>query len=208
MGNANSTIFQTNDCHDIATRRQNNRASFEAGVHDLRIELKPGSAAAPLPLRLDAKHARPRIVVRKRPMFENEREHDFDVLSSQGGADVWGDGHASAMWVTRGMLCADAKTMYCENHSFYADAVFDEGAGTAEVYEAAVRPLVDDTFGANRGSNTVLCFGQTGSGKTYTLSGIIEALRRDMPQAAGGWPYVGNTNIHLTNGASWASISK
>jgi kinesin family protein 2/24 len=171
MGNANSAVFETQDCHDSASRRQNNRSSFEAGVQALREELKPGVNPRPVPLprRSSDKggRARPCVVVRKRPLFEHERQRDFDVLSCEGGTDVWGDRDAAAMWVTRSMLCADHKTMYTENHCFYCDAVFDEHASTIDVYASAVRPLVEDAFGPRNGSATVLCFGQTGSGKTY-----------------------------------------
>lgn len=158
------------------------------GVQALRDELRD-ARPLPLPHRAEGPSScsRPRVVVRKRPLFELERERDFDVLSCEGSTDVWGDGDPAAMWITRAMLCADHKTMYCENHCFYADAVFDESASTAEVYASTVRPLVDGAFGPSRTSATVLCFGQTGSGKTYTLGGIIEALREDMPSSTAGW---------------------
>ena len=97
------------------------------------------------------------------------------------GTDVWGEGDAAALWVTRAMLAADHRTMYCEHHGFYADAVFGEAASTAEVYNAVLGgPL-------QHGSTTVLCFGQTGSGKTFTLAGSSTFCgRRCRVVAAGG----------------------
>lgn len=195
MGNANSTVFETHDCHDNASRRHNNRPIFQRGVQAVREELASTGRPATPPLRGSAAASaqRPRVVFRKRPMFEGELTVDFDVLTSDGAADVWGEGAASAMWVTRAMLCADHKTMYTESHAFYADAVFDEDATTEELYKAAVQPLVRDAFccvgggGGGERSTTVLCFGQTGSGKTFTLGGIFDALRADMPCPEGGW---------------------
>ena len=91
-----------------------------------------------------------------------------------------------------GMLCADARTMYCEHHAFYCDGVFDEACSTACVYASAVRPLVREAFfGANVASGetwddalcepTLVCFGQTGSGKTYTLGGLLECIAAELP---------------------------
>ena len=181
MGNATSAIETSGDCHGTAARRQNNRDVFGAGVSAFRQELSGDGCPAPIPIREASMRARPRVVVRKRPLFEHEAAQDFDVLSCQGGTDVWGEGDAAALWVTRAMLAADHRTMYCEHHGFYADAVFGEAASTAEVYNAVLGgPL-------QHGSTTVLCFGQTGSGKTFTLAGIIDILREALPSGGGRW---------------------
>ena len=56
------------------------------------------------------------------------------------------------------------------NHHF--SAVFCESSSNTEVYERAVKALVDETL---LGKNTcVLCYGQTESGKTHTIFGYDE----------------------------------
>jgi len=187
MGNSASGGFDDTDGKSAASRRQENRALYEACIADLRAELKGSPRPAPLPLRCADDASRPRIVLRKRPLFERERASDFDVLSGDGDDDVWGSGPAAALWVTRPMLGLDhdltltlRPEVYTESHAFYADAVFDETRSTAELYAAAIRPLAAEALSGGAHA-TVMCFGQTGSGKTWTTLGILQELARDLP---------------------------
>ncbi|XRB09514.1 kinesin motor domain-containing protein [Pycnococcus provasolii] len=49
------------------------------------------------------------------------------------------------------------------------DHVFDPNATQSDVYEAAVRPVVDNVFAGFHA--TIFAYGQTGSGKTFTMEG-------------------------------------
>lgn len=193
MGNSASGGFDDTDGKSAASRRQENRALYEACIADLRAELKGSPRPAPLPLRCADDASRPRIVLRKRPLFERERASDFDVLSGDGDDDVWGSGPAAALWVTRPMLGLDhdltltlRPEVYTESHAFYADAVFDETRSTAELYAAAIRPLAAEALSGGAHA-TVMCFGQTGSGKTWTTLGILQELARDLPADVPAW---------------------
>lgn len=50
------------------------------------------------------------------------------------------------------------------------DNVFDQHSTTESLYDAVVRPIVDQTLTGING--TVFAYGQTSSGKTYTMTGI------------------------------------
>jgi kinesin family protein 5 len=60
--------------------------------------------------------------------------------------------------------------------------VLRENASQADVYQAAVAPIVDDVMNGYNG--TVMAYGQTGAGKTYTLSSIAPDAIGMMPRAA------------------------
>jgi kinesin family protein 2/24 len=49
---------------------------------------------------------------------------------------------------------------------------FDEDVEEIEVYETAVKPLVENVIEKDGGSAALFMFGQTGSGKTHTMSNI------------------------------------
>lgn len=92
-------------------------------------------------------------------------------------------------------------TRHVESSRFDLDGAFDARASDADVYAAAIEPLVrlclegaatpadaasaarlsarrgDDTAGANA---TVFAYGQTGSGKTHTMTGCTSLLARDV----------------------------
>jgi len=185
MGNSASGGFE--DSTAVGATRQEHREEYTACIAALRAELSGARRPAPLPARRGTDDARPRIVLRKRPLFERETAADFDVITADCGGDVWGAGAASAFWVTRPMLGLDfdltltvKPVVYTESHAFYADAVFDETRSTAELYAATVQPLVAEALCGGGAQATVMCFGQTGSGKTHTTSGIIEELKRSL----------------------------
>ena len=67
------------------------------------------------------------------------------------------------------------------------DRVFGPAASQAEVYDEAVRPVVDEVL---RGFNcTIFAYGQTGTGKTYTMEGgdgfAASARNASPPESAG-----------------------
>ena len=92
-------------------------------------------------------------------------------------------------------------TRHVESSRFDLDGAFDARASDADVYAAAIEPLVrlclegdatpadaasaarfsarrgDDAAGANA---TVFAYGQTGSGKTHTMTGCTSLLARDV----------------------------
>lgn len=95
-------------------------------------------------------------------------------------------------------------TRHVESSRFDLDGAFDARASNADVYAAAIEPLVrlclegaatpadaasaaasaaaparrgDDAAGANA---TVFAYGQTGSGKTHTMTGCTSLLARDV----------------------------
>ncbi|KAK9853102.1 hypothetical protein WJX84_005315 [Apatococcus fuscideae] len=65
---------------------------------------------------------------------------------------------------------------------FDFDQVLDESAAQADVYNAAVKPIVEDVMAGYNG--TIMAYGQTGAGKTFTLSSIQPDAIGMMPRAA------------------------
>ena len=60
--------------------------------------------------------------------------------------------------------------------------MLDERAPQADVYNAAVKPIVEDVMSGYNG--TIMAYGQTGAGKTFTLSSIQPDAIGMMPRAA------------------------
>lgn len=60
--------------------------------------------------------------------------------------------------------------------------VLTEAASQADVYHAAVQPIVEDVLNGYNG--TIMAYGQTGAGKTYTLSSRDPDAIGMMPRAA------------------------
>ncbi|EIE22665.1 kinesin-domain-containing protein [Coccomyxa subellipsoidea C-169] len=60
--------------------------------------------------------------------------------------------------------------------------VLREDASQADVFQAAVQPIVADVLNGYNG--TIMAYGQTGAGKTYTLSSIAPDAIGMMPRAA------------------------
>ena len=60
--------------------------------------------------------------------------------------------------------------------------VLTETASQADVYHAAVQPIVEDVLNGYNG--TIMAYGQTGAGKTYTLSSRDPDAIGMMPRAA------------------------
>ncbi|RMZ57100.1 hypothetical protein APUTEX25_002332 [Auxenochlorella protothecoides] len=62
------------------------------------------------------------------------------------------------------------------------DEVLPPSASQADVYAAAVRPIVEDVLAGYNG--TVMAYGQTGAGKTHTLSSVAPETIGAVPRAA------------------------
>lgn len=88
---------------------------------------------------------------------------------------------------------------------FHVDRVFEESAGSEEVYQSCCRPLVEASL---RGINaTVLCYGQTGSGKTHTMLGDALDARHDMPDSLGLVTMSARDLLAAAAGSPGASVS-
>lgn len=60
--------------------------------------------------------------------------------------------------------------------------ILPEDSVQADVYQAAVQPVVEDVLNGYNG--TIMAYGQTGAGKTYTLSSIQPEAIGMIPRAA------------------------
>lgn len=60
--------------------------------------------------------------------------------------------------------------------------ILAEDSIQADVYQAAVQPVVEDVLNGYNG--TIMAYGQTGAGKTYTLSSIQPEAIGMIPRAA------------------------
>lgn len=94
------------------------------------------------------------VCVRKKPISNRST----DVAELEG---------SEAVVINEPRLKLDGSTKYIEQHRFEFDRVFDGHVGNGEIYEAAVKSLVD-TAGTG-GRATCFAYGQTGSGKTHTM---------------------------------------
>ena len=72
-----------------------------------------------------------------------------------------------------------------DNHTFRFDGVFGAAATNAQIFEAALRPMVAHLFGTKGGHATCFAYGQTGSGKTVTMEGLRAASGCAPGNAAG-----------------------
>ena len=108
------------------------------------------------------------VYARKRPMFEREIEKgEFDVVTVVGAKT------SNEIVVHNCQMHADLKRMFVK-HGMYTlhGKAFDEDVEEIEVYETAVKPLVDTVLEREGGCAALFMFGQTGSGKTHTMSNI------------------------------------
>eukprot|EP00887_Chlorella_sp_A99_P003331 scaffold26.g3331.t1 len=77
------------------------------------------------------------------------------------------------------VVCRDHGSIACSEFDF--DAVLPPGATQSDVYQAAVRPIVEDVLAGYNG--TVMAYGQTGAGKTFTLSSVQPTAIGMVPRA-------------------------
>lgn len=102
------------------------------------------------------------VAVRKRPMFEKEREKlDHDSVSC----------YHPKVWIHSAKFKVDGITKYLTHTGFQFDHAFGEESTTDQIYVATTLPLVDHVV-RTRGRATVFCYGQTG---VYSL-GVLYHL--------------------------------
>jgi len=77
------------------------------------------------------------VFVRKRPMFEHERENDFDVVDASGFIQP------DSIVVFDARMKADMRGMKFTPNLYAFDQVFDHSATNEEVFAATTAPLVD-----------------------------------------------------------------
>ncbi|XP_071040217.1 kinesin-like protein KIF3A isoform X2 [Parasteatoda tepidariorum] len=116
-----------------------------------------------------------RVVVRCRPMNENEKNSHFknivEVKPVEGTVTL-SHPHASE---------------YDPPKTFTFDTVFGTDSTQLDVYNLAARPIVDNVLEGYNG--TIFAYGQTGTGKTFTMEG-----NRDIPEQKGIIP---NSFAHI-----------
>jgi kinesin family protein 2/24 len=107
------------------------------------------------------------VYARKRPLFERETSKgEFDVVTV-------GASKPNEIVVHNCQMHADLKRMFVKHGTFSLHGrAFDEDVEEIEVYETAVKPLVENVIETDGGSAALFMFGQTGSGKTHTMSNI------------------------------------
>ena len=107
------------------------------------------------------------VYARKRPLFERETSKgEFDVVTI-------GASKSNEIVVHNCQMHADLKRMFVKHGMFSLHGqAFDEDVEEIEVYETAVKPLVENVIEKDGGSAALFMFGQTGSGKTHTMSNI------------------------------------
>eukprot|EP00727_Mastigamoeba_balamuthi_P013656 m51a1_g8913 hypothetical protein (496) ;mRNA; f:783653-785198 len=66
----------------------------------------------------------------------------------------------------------------CTQRPFRTDWALGPDASNDDVFELAVRPLAD--LAVAGATAAFVAFGQTGSGKTHTVSGVVDALAREL----------------------------
>ena len=141
---------------DRDTLRLENRAMFERAItywrtqHQLTHHTETHA------------HDRTCVYVRKRPLFDREREgREFDVVTVTSPTTI----------VTHNCLFqADLKTPYITHCQFGFSGCFGESASSEQVFSRTSLRIVEH---AKRGGvGTIFCFGQTGSGKTHTMTAL------------------------------------
>ena len=163
-------------------QRKTPAASGPATPTALDETRKARRAAQGSSVRGPAQQARSLVAVRVRPRVESERQHQ------QFEACIAVDHEQKSVEISRSFL----------NKKQYAfDAVFDESADTAQVYESLVHPLVLHVLEGY--SAVVTAYGQSATGKTHTLgtdassinsgcllracSALLQGLNLDYPGA-------------------------
>ncbi|WAQ97743.1 KIF4-like protein [Mya arenaria] len=109
-----------------------------------------------------------RVAVRARPLIQKENNEGCQVCLN--------------------FIPLEPQILLGKDKTFTFDFVFRPNDPQAQVYEEAVKPLVEHIF---RGYNsTVLAYGQTGSGKTFTMGGGYEDSLKMDPEKMGIIPRI------------------
>ena len=143
---------------DRDTLRLRSRKLFEAAISYWRKE-QVASANTSM---IQEEENSIRVFVRKRPLFEHEKQKEFDV--------VWVPDRR--LVVHNCLFQADLKTAYITHSVFKFDGCFSESATNDLIFdECRIREMLTDSMMSGNVS-TVFMFGQTGSGKTFTMTAI------------------------------------
>ncbi|TPX36004.1 hypothetical protein SmJEL517_g01796 [Synchytrium microbalum] len=112
----------------------------------------------------DSNSDRIRVCMRARPVNHREsQDHQFNIVTARTTSFPF-----SHCYIHEPRQRVD-QTKEVVHHRFIFDDVFDDTASNADVYNAAVRPLVESVF--RGGKATLFAYGQTSSGKTHTIFG-------------------------------------
>mmetsp|Transcript_34252 Transcript_34252/g.48677 ORF Transcript_34252/g.48677 Transcript_34252/m.48677 type:complete len:561 (+) Transcript_34252:74-1756(+) len=116
-------------------------------------------------------HPRICICVRKRPIFDKERQkNDHDSVTC----------YHPQVHIHNAKFKVDGITKYIDHSSFCFDYTFNEVVTTEQVYQHSTMPLIDFVCSGKGGRATVFAYGQTGSGKTYTMQGLQDLVAEDL----------------------------
>lgn len=111
----------------------------------------------------EAEPCRVRVYVRKRPLFDYEKEaEEFDVATARGRKIV----------IHNCLTKADLRSLFISHMGFQFAQVFGESVSDDEVYQQCAADAVEHMLGGKVAS--LFMFGQTGSGKTHTMSGLFQ----------------------------------
>ena len=143
------------------------RGLFQGMIARYRLGAPPRDSLAPAALSTsDAPIA---VFVRKRPLLPDELKGGaFDVVTPHSAE------------VSTSLVMHEPKTMVdlskaMDNHTYRFDGVFGEGSTNEQIFDGALRPMVDFLFSTRGGHGTCFAYGQTGSGKTVTMEGLGRA---------------------------------
>lgn len=124
------------------------------GVEDRELEAGPNGQsddAQPFPQPPEASDGRVRVLLRLRPMSDQEKED-----GREQAVDTLEDGHAVRLKEQSGLV-----------REFRYDSVFQKETSQTDVFVETGLPVLRSCMNGVNGS--ILAYGQTGSGKTYSL---------------------------------------
>jgi len=141
--------------------RRRHKALFEEQLVLWRSHNLPEHTAVPSVS--EASSSRVRVCVRKRPLFDYEKQADeFDVLSVRNAEII----------VHNCLTKADLRSLFVSHMGFQFSHVLGEDVSDDDVYCSCAAPAVQHAL--RGGVSTVFMFGQTGSGKTHTMAGLLK----------------------------------
>uniref|UniRef100_A0A915HNH6 Kinesin-like protein n=1 Tax=Romanomermis culicivorax TaxID=13658 RepID=A0A915HNH6_ROMCU len=137
----------------------------------------------------DKKHGdNVRVIVRCRPLNQQELSQGYKCIvrvDESTGVIICARQDGLSLEGTSGMIAADDQLSVPK--SFTYDHVFGMQSKQVDLYNTAVRPIVDNVLEGYNG--TIFAYGQTGTGKTFTMEGD-----RSIPELKGVIP---NSFAHI-----------
>ncbi|KAK3287602.1 hypothetical protein CYMTET_4902 [Cymbomonas tetramitiformis] len=131
----------------------------------------------PPPTRDHNPHAKVVVMVRKRPLNKKEEgSRAFDVITMF-------DRDTGRLVLHEPKTKVDMSKCV-DNHHFAFDKIFAEHTANQEVYDHAVRPLVEQCISQEGCMATAFAYGQTGSGKTFTMAAVYTAAAHSILRSA------------------------